>query len=93
MQVPDPRAFALYKAWLSQEKTRDPIKRQHDAGQAKIAVAIVGQYLPNLPFLPDQLRYLALDMIHLATAAIAPKPENDVLKDLRERGDDEVLLR
>ncbi|ANN80881.1 nucleotidyltransferase domain-containing protein [Bordetella flabilis] len=88
MQVPDPRAFALHKAWLSQQPTREPVKRQRDKGQAMIAVAIVGQYLPHLPFSPDQLRYLSLDMLHLATNAIAPESEDDILKDLRDMGDD-----
>ena len=88
MQVPDPRAFALHKAWLSQNPDRDPVKRQRDAGQAKIAVAIVGQYLPHLSFTQDQLRYLTLDMIHLATNAMEPDPEDDILKDLRGLEDD-----
>jgi hypothetical protein len=90
MQVPDPRAFALHKAWLSQEQSRDPVKRQRDKGQAKIAVAIVGQYLTHLPFSQDQLRYLSLDMIHLATSAVVPSQEvEDFLVDLRDSSDDD----
>ena len=89
MQVPDPRAFALHKAWLSQEQSRDPVKRQRDAGQAKIAVAIVGQYLPHLPFSQGHLRYLSMDMIHLATKVVEPTPdEKDFLDDLRDYQED-----
>jgi len=88
MQVPDPRAFALHKAWLSQEPSRSPVKRQRDKGQAKIAVAIIGQYLPHLPFSQSELRYLSLDMLHLAMNAIAPdREENDFLDDLRDPED------
>lgn len=84
MQVPDPRAFALHKAWLSQQSTREPVKRQRDKSQAKIAVAIVGRYLTHLPFSQDDLRYLSMDMIHLATQAVPPEQDSDdFLADLR----------
>jgi hypothetical protein len=84
MQVPDPRAFALHKAWLSQEPSREPVKRQRDKGQAEIAVAIVGQYLQHLPFTPSQLQYLSREMIQLASATVGPaEGGEDFLRDLR----------
>ncbi len=89
MEVPDPRAFALHKAWLSQQTNREPIKRPRDKGQAKIVAAIVGQYLPQFPFSKDQLRYLSLDMLHLAVTTLAPEQDDaGFLEDLRTPEDD-----
>jgi transposase InsO family protein len=34
IKVPDPRAFALHKAWLSTLTTREPVKKQRDLAQA-----------------------------------------------------------
>jgi len=91
MQVPDPRAFALHKAWLSQQLSREPVKRQRDKGQAMIAVAIVGQYLPHLPFSQDDLRYLSLDMIRLATRVVSQDQDySDFLVGVRDFDDDEA---
>ena len=35
MRVPNPRAFALHKAWLSGQPTRKPLKRPCDIEQAR----------------------------------------------------------
>ncbi|WP_280953939.1 nucleotidyltransferase family protein [Methylobacterium terrae] len=48
--VPDPRAFALHKAWLAARGDRDPLKRGRDAGQARLVAALVAERLPHLPF-------------------------------------------
>lgn len=48
--VPDPRAFALHKAWLSQQTTREPLKKPRDLAQARAVAAITRAYLPHLPF-------------------------------------------
>jgi hypothetical protein len=48
MSCIDPRAFALHKFWVSQQLTRDPLKKRRDAEQAK-AVANVAKLL-NLNF-------------------------------------------
>jgi len=50
MRVPDPRAFALHKAWLSQQSDREPIKKPRDLAQARAVAATVIDYLPHLPF-------------------------------------------
>ncbi len=89
MQVPDPRAFVLHKAWLSQQPGREAVKRPRDKGQAKIVTAIVGQYLPQFPFSKEQLRYLTLDMLHLAFNTLDPGHDTaGFLEDLREPDDD-----
>jgi len=84
MQVPDPRAFALHKAWLSQNPDRNPSKRIRDNAQAKTVVSLIGRYLPQYPFEQSQLKYLSKDMIQLATEVMPPsEDEYDFLADLR----------
>lgn len=50
MVTVDPRAFALFKVWMAQQKDRDPLKKTRDASQAKVVVQLVQQYLPGLAF-------------------------------------------
>jgi len=64
MNVIDPRAFALHKAWLSSRFDRDPLKAGRDLEQARFAAAIATHYLrrsfesPDLAALPTELRQL-----------------------------------
>ncbi|MDP2834572.1 MAG: nucleotidyltransferase domain-containing protein [Pseudomonadota bacterium] len=50
MRVPDPRAFALHKAWLSNQANREPLKRQRDLAQARAVATMVREHLPHLSF-------------------------------------------
>jgi len=50
MAVPDPRAFALHKFWLSGQKDREPVKKQRDRDQAMSVVRLVIQHLPQYAF-------------------------------------------
>jgi hypothetical protein len=50
MRVPDPRAFALHKVWLSTRLDRDPKKKPRDLDQARAVAALVREHLPHLPF-------------------------------------------
>lgn len=63
LAVPDPRAFALHKLWLSERDDRDPLKRKRDRRQADVVAQLVCGHLPHLRFddpalsaLPEQLR-------------------------------------
>ncbi|WP_375456052.1 GSU2403 family nucleotidyltransferase fold protein [uncultured Methylobacterium sp.] len=56
--VPDPRAFALHKSWLSERPDRDPIKRQRDAAQADLVARLVRTRLPHLSFTDPALAAL-----------------------------------
>jgi hypothetical protein len=47
--VPDPRAFALHKIWLSLQPTRDPMKRKRDFRQGEAVAGLAMEYL-NLSF-------------------------------------------
>lgn len=49
-RVPDPRAFALHKAWLSRQADREALKKPRDLAQARAVAAAVREYLPQLPF-------------------------------------------
>ncbi|MCD8565826.1 MAG: nucleotidyltransferase domain-containing protein [Burkholderiaceae bacterium] len=74
MPVPDPRAFALHKAWLSAQRDREPVKKQRDLNQAKMLGQCLREYLPNFPLEPDavgKMRYLPKDMIEKSLALIA----------------------
>jgi hypothetical protein len=50
IRVPDPRAFALHKAWLSGQNSREPLKKPRDLDQAKALAQVVQTYLPHLSF-------------------------------------------
>ena len=63
MPVPDPRAYAIHKAWLSQQSDREPVKKQRDLNQALMVLNLVQEYLPNLPIETEHLRYLPKKVI------------------------------
>lgn len=48
MTVPDPRAFALFKFWLSQSPDRDPVKAPRDLAQAQAITKLIEDRLPHL---------------------------------------------
>jgi hypothetical protein len=50
LRVPDPRAFALHKAWLANRPDRDPKKKPRDMAQARAVAALVREHMPHLPF-------------------------------------------
>ena len=50
MTVPDPRAFALHKLWVSRRADRDPAKARRDEAQARGLAAVVVDYLPGYDF-------------------------------------------
>ena len=52
MHAPDPRAFAMFKHWLSQQPERDSTKKRRDLGQAEAVKLLVEEFMPHIPF-PD----------------------------------------
>ncbi len=50
MRVPDPRAFALHKAWLSSLSTRETLKKPRDLDQAQAVASLVKEQMPHLSF-------------------------------------------
>ena len=69
--VPDPRAFAVHKLWMSRRADRDPLKRSRDAAQAGAVAGLVARYLPHLPFRTDDLRSFPRDVVVQAASLFA----------------------
>lgn len=83
MVVPDPRAFALHKAWLSSRDDRDPGKRRRDRAQAELVAALVARYLPHLGFDDPALRALPAALRREAPSLLpddAPERAHDRLE-------------
>jgi hypothetical protein len=70
MAVPDPRAFALHKLWLSRQTDREPIKRKRDKEQALAVGLPVLHYLPHLAFTPEELKMFPKSVITAAAEAL-----------------------
>ena len=70
MVVPDPRAFALHKLWLSKKEDRDPMKRRRDHRQGIAAADLVLNYLTQYKFRQSELRMFPADIVENATASI-----------------------
>ena len=49
MVAPDPRAFAVYKHWLSTQPDREPEKRRRDQLQAAATIELIRAKFPHLP--------------------------------------------
>lgn len=77
MAVPDPRAFALHKAWLAARRDREPNKRQRDAAQAKLVAGMVKERLPNLRFDADDLSALPAALRRAAATLHAEQGDRD----------------
>jgi hypothetical protein len=55
MVVPDPRAFALNRLWLSQQENREETRRNCARRQALAVAALVLRYLPQYDFFSTEL--------------------------------------
>jgi hypothetical protein len=56
MVVPDPRALALHKLWLSQQEDREPSRKIRDRCQATALAELILRYLPQYHFFSADLR-------------------------------------
>ena len=73
MPVPDSRAFALHKAWLSQQPDREPVKKQRDLNQARMLGNCLREFLPNFPLEPEaiaKMKYLPKEMVERSLALL-----------------------
>jgi hypothetical protein len=61
--VPDPRAFALNRLWLSQQADRDEGQRARDLAQALAVAGLVLRYLPQYDFSSSELDMFPRDMV------------------------------
>jgi len=56
MVVPDPRAFAVHKLWLSNQIDREAVKKNRDHSQALAVSRLIFQYMPEFKIKKDDLR-------------------------------------
>ena len=66
MRSPDPRAFAIHKAWLSREPSREPVKKGRDLSQARRVLELLQEHLPQYPIDERHLRFFPKDLIRSA---------------------------
>jgi hypothetical protein len=71
MKTIDPRVFALHKSWVSEQPTRDPLKRRRDAAQAQTVFDLTSTYLSHLQFKSDSLRMLPKAIYERALSALS----------------------
>ncbi len=80
MTVPDPRAFAIHKLWLSVQGDRDEGQRSRDRRQALAVAAIILHYLPQYDFSSSEMAMfppeLAREAENLA-GGLEATPENE----------------
>ena len=76
MVVPDPRAFAIHKVWLSEQTDREPVKKKRDEDQGLVIALLVIKYMPQYKFEPSELRMFPKDVVQKLKKKIAEfKPD------------------
>jgi hypothetical protein len=70
MVVPDPRALALHKLWLSSQEGREPLKQARDRCQAMALAALIVRYLPQYYFFSTQLQLFPAEVARLAEGLV-----------------------
>lgn len=63
MIVPDPRAFALHKLWVSNRKNRPAVKKKRDRAQALAVCKLTLGYMPEFEFKKEELRMFPKDVV------------------------------
>ena len=71
MVVPDPRAFAIHKVWLSEQTDREPVKKQRDNDQGLAIALLVIKYMPQYKFESSGLRMFPKDVVQKLNKKIA----------------------
>jgi hypothetical protein len=70
MVVPDPRALALHKLWLSQQEDREPSQKIRDRCQAAALAELILRYLPQYHFFSAELRRFPAEVIRQAEGLV-----------------------
>jgi hypothetical protein len=70
MVVPDPRALALHKLWLSQQENRDPGLKIKDRVQAIALAELILRYLPQYYFFSSQLNLFPPEVVRPAQGLV-----------------------
>jgi hypothetical protein len=70
MVVPDPRALALHKLWLSSQEYREPCKQTRDRCQAAALAELILRYLPQYHFFSAELQLFPAEVARLAEGMV-----------------------
>jgi hypothetical protein len=73
MPVPDPRVFAIHKAWLSQQSDREPVKKQRDLNQALMVLNMLQEYLPQFLLEPKDMKYFPKNVMETSISLLSKK--------------------
>jgi hypothetical protein len=68
--VPDPRALALHKLWLSQQEAREPNLKLKDRVQAMALAELILRYLPQYDFFSSQLNLFPPEVVRPAQGLV-----------------------
>jgi len=63
MVVPDPRAFAIHKLWVSRQANRKPDKAKRDREQALTVAGIIMDRLPQFSFTSKELKMFPKELV------------------------------
>lgn len=83
MVVPDPRAFSVYKIWLSSQPRREPVKRERDRLQGLAVTQLVRERITYLPFENEDLKAFpkeVVDAFRIEAASIFDKQAPSALE-------------
>lgn len=70
MAVPDPRALALHKLWLSQQEDRRPMQKVRDRMQALALAELIVRFLPQYHFFSSQLNLFPNEVVRHAAGLV-----------------------
>jgi hypothetical protein len=74
MPVPDPRAFAIHKVWLSNQTDREPVKKSRDFNQAAVVIKLLQEHLLNYPIESGFLKNFPKEIFDKALADLVKHP-------------------
>jgi len=70
MTVPDPRALALHKLWLSRREDRSLLEQTRDRRQAAALAELILRYLPQYHFFSAELQRFPVEVARLAEGLV-----------------------
>jgi len=62
IRIPDPRCFAVHKAWLSRQSSRGTDKAHRDLQQAKVVASMIVNDMAGFDFTDEQLQMFPVDI-------------------------------
>lgn len=75
MSAPDPRAFAMFKLWLSTAEDREPAKKVRDAEQAHAVIRLIEERMPHLARAWPALKSFPSEVVNLAMEEVRRERE------------------